>query len=104
MSRTILLAAVASLVALVLVSQLVARRVTAPIDELVHFSQDVGGGTSRRAPEGDEDVGRLGRAFNQMLDRLDESKVDEGAQRKAARSPACSRRASRTTFATRWPR
>ena len=74
-SRTITLAAVASLVALVVVSQLVARRVTAPIDELVHFSQDVGGGTSRRAQEGDEDVGRLGRAFNQMLDRLDESKV-----------------------------
>ena len=41
----------------------------------MHFSQDVGGGTSRRAQEGDDDVGRLGRAFNQMLDRLDESKV-----------------------------
>ena len=74
-SRSILLAAVASMATLVLVSQLVARRVTAPIDELVHFSQEVGGGTSRRAREGDDDVGRLGRAFNQMLDRLDESKV-----------------------------
>lgn len=83
-SRTIMLAAVASLAALVLVSQLVARRVTAPIDELVHFSQDVGGGTSRRAQEGDEDVGRLGRAFNQMLDRLDESKVKELRNEKLA--------------------
>jgi signal transduction histidine kinase len=74
-SRGILLAAVASMVTLVLVSQFVARRVTAPIDQLVHFSQEVGSGTSRRAREGDDDVGRLGRAFNQMLDRLDESKV-----------------------------
>lgn len=74
-SRTILLAALASVGALILVSQLVARRVTAPIDDLVRFSQEVGGGTSRRAREGDDDVGRLGRAFNQMLDRLDESKI-----------------------------
>ena len=73
-SRTILLAALASTVALVLVSQLVARRVTAPIDNLVRFSQDVAGGTSRRATEGDDDIGRLGHAFNQMLDRMDESK------------------------------
>lgn len=83
-SRTILMAAVASLVALVLVSQLVARRVTAPIDELVHFSQEVGAGTSRRAREGDDDVGRLGRAFNQMLDRLDESKVAKVRNEKLA--------------------
>jgi signal transduction histidine kinase len=74
-SRTILLAAVASLIALVVVSQIVARRVTAPIDDLVRFSQDVAGGTSRRATEGGDEVGRLGHAFNQMLDRLDQSKV-----------------------------
>ncbi len=74
-ARAILLGALASTAALVLVSQLVARRVTAPIDQLVRFSQEVGGGTSRRAKEGDDDVGRLGRAFNTMLDRLDESKV-----------------------------
>lgn len=83
-ARSITLAAVASLVALVVVSQLVARRVTAPIDELVHFSQEVGGGTSRRAEEGDDDVGRLGRAFNQMLDRLDESKVKKLRNEKLA--------------------
>ena len=57
------------------VSQLVARRVTAPIDGLVRFSQDVGGGTSRRAQVGDDDVGRLGRAFNEMLDRLEQSQA-----------------------------
>jgi signal transduction histidine kinase len=74
-TRTILAAAVASVALLIVVSQFVARRVTAPIDQLVLFSQEVGGGTSRRAREGDDDVGRLGRAFNQMLDRLDESKT-----------------------------
>jgi signal transduction histidine kinase len=73
-SRTIVLAAIASLAALVLISQFVARRVTAPIDALVRFSQDVGAGSSARAEVGDDEVGRLGRAFNQMLDRLDESK------------------------------
>ena len=83
-TRTILLAAVASLVVLIVVSQLVARRVTAPIDELVHFSQEVGAGTSRRAQEGDDDVGRLGRAFNQMLDRLDESKAAKVRNEKLA--------------------
>ena len=83
-SRSIVMAAVASLAALVLVSQVVARRVTAPIDELVHFSQEVGAGTSRRAREGDDDIGRLGRAFNQMLDRLDESKVAKVRNEKLA--------------------
>lgn len=83
-SRAILLAALASLAVMILVSQLVALRVTAPIDDLVRFSQDVGQGTSRRATEGDDDVGRLGRAFNQMLDRLDESKVAKVRNEKLA--------------------
>jgi len=74
-SRSILLTALASLAGLVLVSQVVARRVTAPIAALAHFSQEVGAGSSARAAVGDDEVGRLGRAFNQMLDRLDESKV-----------------------------
>lgn len=73
-ARSILMAAVASVFALIFVSQFVARRVTAPIADLVRFSQEAGG-TSRRAREGDDEVGRLGRAFNQMLDRMDESKV-----------------------------
>lgn len=74
-SRTILLAAAASLAVLVLVSQLVARRVTAPIEALVRYSQAVGAGTNARAATGDDEVGRLGGAFNQMLDQLDESKI-----------------------------
>jgi signal transduction histidine kinase len=83
-SRSILLAALASLVLLIIVSQLVARRVTAPIADLAAFSQEVGRGTSRRAHEGDDEIGRLGRAFNQMLDRLDESKVAKVRNEKLA--------------------
>ena len=74
-SQTILMTGLASVAALILVSQVVARRVTAPIDELVMFSEEVAGGSSRRAKEGDDDIGRLARAFNRMLDRLDESKM-----------------------------
>lgn len=83
-SRTILLTALASMAALVVVSQLVARRVTAPLDALVHFSQEVAAGSSARAKEGDDEVGRLGRAFNQMLNRLDESKVAKVRNEKLA--------------------
>ena len=83
-SRTILLAAVISLAVLVLVSQLVARRVTAPIEALVQFSQAVGAGSSARAAAGEDEVGRLGGAFNQMLDRLDESKIAKVRNEKLA--------------------
>lgn len=83
-SRSILLASLASLIVLVLVSQLVARRVTAPIAALAKFSQEVGEGSSARAAVGDDEVGQLGRAFNQMLDRLDESKVAKVRNEKLA--------------------
>ena len=72
-ARTILLAALASLTALVLVSQVVARRVTAPLDNLVRFTHDVAAGNRGRAVAGTDEVGRLGQAFNEMLDRLDAS-------------------------------
>ena len=74
-ARTILLTSLASLVALVLVSQLVARRVTAPLDQLVRFAQDTSAGSRSpgRARAGDDEVGRLGQAFNEMMDRLDAS-------------------------------
>ena len=73
-SRTILVAAIASMLVLLLISQLVARRVTRPIEDLVRFTHDVADGARGRAQEGTDEVGRLGRSFNQMLDRLDESK------------------------------
>ena len=74
MSRTILLAALSSVLALIIVSQLLARRVTAPLEDLVRFTHDVAGGVRGRAKEGGDEVGRLGRAFNDMLDRLDASR------------------------------
>lgn len=73
-TRTILLAAVLGLIVMVLVSQTVAQYVTAPLDQLVGFAREVSSGAvQRRAPTGDDEIGRLGRAFNDMLDRLDRS-------------------------------
>lgn len=71
-ARTVLAGAFASLAVMILVSQVVARRVTSPMDRLVAFTQDISTGAGHgRAEEGGDDVGRLGRAFNAMLDRLE---------------------------------
>jgi signal transduction histidine kinase len=73
-TRTVLLAALLSVIVMIAVSQLIARRVTRPISALVAFTQKVGSGdTASRAPEGGDEVGRLGAAFNAMLDRLERS-------------------------------
>ena len=75
LTRTILIAAMLSLLVMVFVSQVVARRVTAPLDALVAFTRDVSPvGSTRRAAAGDDEVGRLAGAFNDMLDRLDRSR------------------------------
>ncbi len=74
-TRTIVIGATLSLVLMVLVSHFVARRVTAPLDALVKFAREVPpSGTLERAAAGDDEVGRLAAAFNQMLDRLDRSR------------------------------
>jgi signal transduction histidine kinase len=74
-SRTIVIAAILSLTAMIAVSLVVARRISAPLDELVHITQDVSDKTPhRRAPVGDDEVGRLGAAFNEMLGRLEQSR------------------------------
>jgi signal transduction histidine kinase len=74
-ARTILVATALSLVVMLLVSQTVARRVTRPIEELVTFTRDVSAGDSRRrARAGEDEVGRLASAFNEMLDRLEASR------------------------------
>jgi signal transduction histidine kinase len=74
-TRTLLLATTVSLLLMILVSQAVARRVTAPLDALVAFAQGVSPeGSARRAPAGDDEIGRMAAAFNDMLDRLDESR------------------------------
>lgn len=73
-TQTIVVAALLGLVVMVLVTQVVARRVTAPLDALVHFTQDVAERDSRqRAAVGADEVGRLGQAFNDMLARLERS-------------------------------
>jgi signal transduction histidine kinase len=73
-SRAIVLAALVSFAAVAIVGQMVARRITAPLDRLVVFTQDVSSGATRsRAPEGADEVGRLAASFNQMLDQLERS-------------------------------
>jgi signal transduction histidine kinase len=75
LTRTILIAATVSVLVMVIVSQVVARRVTAPLDALVAFTREVSPGAStRRATVGGDEVGRLAAAFNDMLDRLDRSR------------------------------
>lgn len=74
-TRTILVASGVAVLAMILVSQAIARRVTAPLDRLVRFTRDVStAGSGQRAVEGEDEVGRLAAAFNQMLDRLQSSR------------------------------
>lgn len=73
--RTMLAAATLSLLVLVLVSQIVVRRVTAPLDRLVGFVRARGSDLSaERAPVGRDEVGALAEAFNGLLDRLELSR------------------------------
>jgi signal transduction histidine kinase len=70
--NTIVGAAVLSLIVMIGAGQLVARRVTAPIARLAAFAEHVSASQLRdRAATGDDEVGRLGAAFNGMLERLD---------------------------------
>jgi two-component system, NtrC family, sensor kinase len=74
-SRAILVAAGLSLVAMIAFSRAVARRVTAPLERLVAFARGVSPtGSAERAPVGEDEIGRLGVAFNEMLDRLELSR------------------------------
>ncbi len=73
--RTMLVAAALSVIVLVLVSQIVVRRVTAPLDHLVGFVRTRGSEMSAdRAPVGRDEIGALAEAFNGMLDRLEQSR------------------------------
>jgi signal transduction histidine kinase len=74
-TRAIVVATGLGVLAMILVSQAVARRVTAPIERLVRFTRDVSAGDARRRmPAGEDEVGRLAASFNEMLDRLDVSR------------------------------
>jgi signal transduction histidine kinase len=73
-ARTILLAAALSGIVLVLVSQAVVRRVTAPLDRLVSFVRQLSpNNRGRRAEVGRNEVGALALAFNDMLERLEQA-------------------------------
>ena len=73
-TRTILIAAAMSVIIMIVASQLVARRVTAPLARLSDFARELTlGGSHQRAPVGDDEVGRLASAFNEMLDRVEHS-------------------------------
>lgn len=73
--RTMLAAAALSVVVLIFVSQIVARRVTAPLDRLVRFVRTASPQGGTRTEVGEDEVGALASAFNTMLDRLDESRA-----------------------------
>ena len=74
MLRVLVGTAAASLLFMILVSEVVARRVTAPIVRLAAFAQAVSTSqSSGRAESGSDEVGRLGAAFNGMLERLDQA-------------------------------
>jgi signal transduction histidine kinase len=69
--RAIVLAAIASVLVMVFVTQAVVRRVTAPLDRLVAFVRGLSpGDTRQRAPVGRDEIGALADAFNGLLDRV----------------------------------
>jgi signal transduction histidine kinase len=74
-ARAILFAAALSVLVMVLVSQAVVRRVTAPLERLIAFVSELTPSTSRRAEVGDDEIGELAGAFNKTLDRLESSQT-----------------------------
>jgi signal transduction histidine kinase len=82
--RSILAASIVGVLLLVVTSQLLARVLTSRIQRLVDFTNAVSPDETRRADEGGDDIGRLGAAFNRMLDRLDEYRQDRTRSEKLA--------------------
>jgi signal transduction histidine kinase len=73
-ARTILLTGAVSIIVMVLVSQFLVRRVTAPLDRLVAFTRDLAPtNRKQRAQVGHDEVGALAQAFNDMLTRLEQA-------------------------------
>jgi signal transduction histidine kinase len=83
-ARVILLAAALSVLVMVLVSQAVVRRVTAPLDKLVRFVSELSPATSNRAEVGADEIGELAGAFNKMLDRVESSQASAVQSEKLA--------------------
>lgn len=75
-TRTTMAAAAAGVLLMFFAAQVIARRVTRPIDRLVAFTDGVAdGNTTSRAAVDASEVGALARAFNEMLDRLSASRT-----------------------------
>lgn len=74
-ARVILMAAAISVLVMVLVSQAVVRRVTAPLDKLIRFVTELSPATSKRADVSADEIGELAGAFNKMLDRVESSQA-----------------------------
>jgi signal transduction histidine kinase len=70
--NTIWLAGLVGVVLLVGASEVLARLVTARVQRLVEFAHKATSDTALRTEEGRDEIGRLGAAFNAMLDRLEE--------------------------------
>lgn len=75
-TRAVLVTAGLSIVAMIVASQMVARRVTAPLARLSDFVRHRGmRGGRDRASVGSDEIGQLGAAFNDMLDRVEASQA-----------------------------
>lgn len=75
-ARAMLLVALASAVVMVLVGQAVVRRVTAPLEGLVHFARELSPEeVGKHAPVSEGEIGVLADAFNGMLDRLERAQA-----------------------------
>ena len=75
-ARAMLLAGLLSAFVMVFVGHSVVRRVTAPLDGLVRFARELSPGeVGKHAPVSDGEVGVLAGAFNDMLDRLEQSQA-----------------------------
>ena len=72
LTRNLVIAAAIAGVLALLVSLLVSRRITGPLEELTDAAGDVSAGNLdvRVAPRGDDEVAALASAFNSMADRL----------------------------------
>lgn len=72
LNRNLLIGALVAAVLALLVSVVVSRRITGPLEELTDAAQDVAGGNLdvRVAPRGDDEVAALAGAFNRMADAL----------------------------------
>jgi signal transduction histidine kinase len=73
-TRTVVGTAAITVLILMIASRVIARRISAPIEHLLEVTRDVGSGSTRRAiSSGSDEIGRLGAAFNDMLDRVEQS-------------------------------